>query len=252
MATYPGATLMLLPENETQSRITPRLAILHSAGGEAELFGWWMNDQSRGLESHFWVGRKGEVVQYMDTEVRADANGEANGYAVSIETQSSSHASEAWDSAQVTAIVNLLAWLCDTHGIPRYLNQANPRIQPGKDRGIDYHVHWGAPGPWTPSRGKVCPGAERIRQIGREIIPRLQNTTYGEDFDMDEKRFLELLRGELHGTNFRIEVVEKQAAKRHDAVMTKLGDGRQWLASIAGKVHGSAAQARADAVKQDR
>lgn len=252
MALYPGATLMLLPENKSQARIKPRLAILHSAGGEAELFGWWMNDQSRGLECHFWVSRGGEVVQYMDTEVRADANGEANSYAVSIETQSTSHASEPWDPAQVTAIVHLLDWLCRTHDIPRYLNQANPRIQAGADRGVDYHVHWGAPGPWTPSRGKVCPGAERIRQITREVIPRLQNTTYGDEFDMDEKRFVELLRAELSGTNFRLDVAEKAQVKRHKEVMTKLGDARQWLAAIGSKVFGSYDKARADAVKQDR
>jgi hypothetical protein len=165
VALCPFAELKLIPENATQPSIRPRSVIAHSAGGEGELYGWWMNDQSRGLESHFWVGRDGRIVQYVDTEVRADANGSANGYAVSIETASTKHATERWDPPQAAALVRLIDWLCDTHDIPRTI-MATPTSP-----GLGWHVMFGAPGPWTPSKGKVCPGPARIIQYQHEIVP---------------------------------------------------------------------------------
>lgn len=168
MSLYPDAILKLLPENETQPAIRPRAVILHSAGGGSELYGWWMNPQSKGLESHTWISWDGRVYQYIDTEVRADANGEANSFAISVETASTVQASEPWTDQQVSAIVDFLDWCCREHTIPR-------RIMAHKnDAGIGWHVMFGAPGPWTKARGKVCPGKARIAQIHNEIMPRLR------------------------------------------------------------------------------
>lgn len=168
MSIYPGAVLRLLPESATQPRITPRAIIHHSAGGKGSLYGWWQNPQSNGLECHFWIGEDGRVEQYIDTHVRADANGEANGFAISIETESTVHASEPWTPAQVEAIVALDDWLCRTHQIPRRL-MASPI-----DSGLAWHVQFGAPGPWTKARGKVCPGPARIAQMRDVIVPGVQ------------------------------------------------------------------------------
>jgi hypothetical protein len=168
MALCPFAEQKLLPESATQAAIRPRAVIAHSAGGEAELYGWWQNDESRGLESHFWVGRDGRTVQYIDTEVRADANGQANSFAVSIETASTVHATERWDPPQARALVRLIDWLCDVHDIPR-----EQMVKPTSS-GLGWHVMFGAPGPWTPSKGKVCPGPARIDQFVSEIIPAVQ------------------------------------------------------------------------------
>lgn len=172
MSLYPGAVHKLLPESDTESdtqpRITPRAIIHHSAGGKGSLYGWWQNPQSNGLECHFWIGDDGTVEQYMDTNVRADANGEANGFAISIETESTVHASEPWTAAQVEAIVALDDWLCRVHQIPRRL-MTSPT-----GSGLAWHVQFGAPGPWTRARGKVCPGPARIAQMTDEIVPRVQ------------------------------------------------------------------------------
>lgn len=165
MALCPFAEHKILADAATQRRIIPRAIIAHSAGGEAELYGWWQSDASHGLESHFWIGRDGRTVQYVDTETRADANGEANGYAISIETASTVHASEPWDPKQAAALIRLMDWLCDTHSIPRVL------MDDPQGAGIAWHVQFGAPGPWTQVRGKVCPGRARIVQLQEVIIP---------------------------------------------------------------------------------
>ncbi len=162
MAICPFAETMLLPESHTQPGIVPRLVILHSAAGRGSLHNFFLN--SSNLESHFWVAESGRIEQYIDTDVRADANLKANGFAISIETESSPSATERWGTAQAAAIVRLVGWLCDEHRIPK-------RQTPTWDgSGIGWHIQFGAPGPWTPVN-KSCPGPARIIQARDEIIP---------------------------------------------------------------------------------
>ena len=162
MALCPFAAKMLLPESHTQPGIVPRIAILHSAASRGSLYNFFRN--SSNLESHFWVSEAGRIEQYVDTNVRADANLDANGFAISIETESSPSATERWAPAQAAALVRLLDWICDEHRMPR-------RLTPTWDgSGIGYHIQFGAPGPWTPV-AKSCPGPARIVQARNEIIP---------------------------------------------------------------------------------
>ncbi len=157
MAIYPGAgTSKLLPENATQPRIKPRVVIMHSAAGRGSL--WNFFRRSSNLESHFWVSERGVVEQYMDTTRRADANNKANGFAISIETESSRSATEPWTPAQFEAIINLVRWCCDTHDIPKI------KCPTWDGYGIGWHIQFGAPGAWTPV-SKSCPGPARIAQM---------------------------------------------------------------------------------------
>lgn len=179
MSICPFAVVRLLPESHTQPTIAPRIAILHSAAGRGSLYGYFLN--SSPLESHFWVSESGVIEQYVDTNRRADANRNANGYAVSIETESSLAATERWSPAQAAAIVRLLDWLCTEHP-----NIRRRQCDAPDGSGIGWHIMFGTPGPWTPVR-KSCPGPARIAQARDEIIPavaRLGDTTPG-GFHMD-------------------------------------------------------------------
>lgn len=186
MARCPFAVQRILPENANQPRITPRVVILHRAvDGRVPnqsiypLFSTSGND----LESHFFVFDNGTIEQYMDTEVQADANYKANGFAVSIETEDDG-VERPWTQEQCDAIVRLVSWLCATHSIPRVLC---PRWD---GAGIGWHVQFGAPGAWTPSV-KTCPGPYRIEQIKSVIIPRVSEDdmpTLDEIYDMPVKR----------------------------------------------------------------
>lgn len=164
MALCPFASHKLLPESATQPKIIPRIVILHSAAGRGSLYNFFKNSSS--LESHFWVSSTGVIEQYMDTNVRADANRHANGFAVSIETESTAAATERWTPEQAAAIVRLTDWLCSSYAIPRRL------CDRWDGSGIGYHIQFGAPGPWTPV-AKSCPGPARIAQMP-EIIAAVQ------------------------------------------------------------------------------
>lgn len=178
MALCPFAVHRLLPENATQQRITPRAIILHSAAGRGSLRDWFDNDGVT-LESHFWVSDDGVIEQYMDTTVRADANRNANGFAISIESESSRDATERWTPEAAAAIIRLCDWLCDTHKIPRV---QCPRWD---GSGIGWHTMWGSPSQWTPV-AKSCPGVRRIPQARDEIIPAVARMGTGQPSEEDD------------------------------------------------------------------
>lgn len=160
------------------------LVILHTMVGS--LWGtdaYFRKDGYGGVESHFGVGPDGETLQWQDTSRRAEANGAANPRAVSIETADIGEGFPKWDTkrgdavpawtpAQVDRLVDLVAWICDTHNIPcRLVADSRPGT-----RGVAWHA-LGVPNVkgatrsqtggelWSTATGKVCPGPRRIAQI---------------------------------------------------------------------------------------
>lgn len=164
MALCPFAIHELLPENNSQNRITPTTVICHRAVSSAkDLYGYW-NSPGIVLESHFYIAEDGTIYQYMDTNIRADANVDANAFAVSIETWDGGNTPDSWgwNSAQLFALKKLIKWICDTHGIKK------APAQTWNGGGIGGH-NW-FPEPWADGpRG--CPGTERNRQLREDIIP---------------------------------------------------------------------------------
>lgn len=166
MARYPRAVWRPLPEDHDQPHGVKGLVIVHSAVGRGSLFDYFAR-RDVGLESTFWVSKKGLVEQYLDSAVRADANRNANGRAISIETEDDGDPDhQPWTVAQLDALIELVAWCCDTHAIPRV------RATSPTGRGVGFHTMWGAPSAWTPV-AKTCPGAIRIGQFDTVLLPRL-------------------------------------------------------------------------------
>lgn len=159
MSRYPSATWRPLPQNSTQGRIAPRKVILHTAvdaPGPSSLHGYFKSGAGgTGAEAHFFVRTDGSVEQYMDTNVRADANYAANRDAISIETEDDGNPATPWTDAQQRAICALLVWACDTHDIPRRLAKSS------SDAGIGWHSQFRE---WNRS-GHQCPGPVRQSQI---------------------------------------------------------------------------------------
>jgi hypothetical protein len=155
---YPGATWKPLPQNARQPHIVPTTIVLHSTAGGTLASNWALFDSTaaHGDESHFVVGYDGTVWQVMDTAVRADAQWDANNFAVSIETLSNPKASDAWSPLQMTALTALVRWLLGTHSsIPHHACTS------WNGGGIGYHrqfVQWN-------HNGHTCPGDARVRQF---------------------------------------------------------------------------------------
>jgi hypothetical protein len=159
---YPGAKQLIIPPGSNDPQITPRIAILHvDAGNAASLYSYF-RDRSGGIESHFHVRKDGLVEQYRNIFWQADANLDANDFAVSIETQG--YGAGEWNSLQIAAIKKLLLWLHSEAGI------ALRRCGSWNGIGVGYHTMWGSPSHWTPV-AKSCPGPDRIKQFESVIVP---------------------------------------------------------------------------------
>lgn len=182
MAICPFAdTGWLIPPGSSDPRITARIAILHTDGGNAENLGNYFNGPSGGIESHFHIRKDGHLYQYRNTSWEADANYRANPFAVSIETQGTG--AEEWTPAQIETIVRLLIWLGNVHKIPLRV------CDTWDGAGIGWHIQFGSPGPWTPY-SKVCPGPKRIAQIGTTIIPALRGDWFSMATEDDLRRIV--------------------------------------------------------------
>ena len=162
--------------------ITPTAVIDHSdAGYVTSLQGWWLNSGSDSLSCHFHVAWDGTLEQYVDTGRKAVANVAANRFGISIEFSNSpdyrdkrrSFDADPYSSAQIATAIRLHTWLADTHPtIPR-------QVCTDGVHGFGWHDKFPS---WT-TRGHVCPGAARVRQLQDMIYPATFNRSE-EDDDM--------------------------------------------------------------------
>jgi hypothetical protein len=173
-----GGSQRHLPEWQSQPRITPTTIIDHSIVGSAE--GAWLMFRDRsGLESHFIVHSSGLIWQLMDTARQADANLNANRFAISIETEDDGDPdTQPWTRAQLESLAWLHNKLVAVHPtIPR-------RLCPSETGGgLGYHTLFGAPSAWTPV-AKSCPGTVRKRQWREVLLPAFLSGTIPEEDDL--------------------------------------------------------------------
>jgi len=170
------------------------IVCLHTmVGGLAGTEAFFKQDGFGGVESHFGIGARGEIIQWQDLDFTADANLDGNHHVISIETADSGIPFRdwegtnvpAWTEAQIESIVELVSWLCGHFDIPTSLI---PDTKPGR-RGIGYHRQ-GIEGSfqdglvsggerWSTSNGKVCPGDRRVEQLRTKIIPAVKQSQSG-------------------------------------------------------------------------
>jgi hypothetical protein len=202
--TYPGCRWYPLGAQTESRQTTHNVIILHTMVGYLvstdNLFRASNGQGFIGLESHFGVGGQwgpdlgggydGSIWQWQDLDYQAQASGEGNWRAISIETADNAPQSPAdiaaWTPKQVDSIVDLVTWLCRRYSIPARLV---PDTRPTSS-GIGYHAQGclsalpaGAER-WSPTRDKPCPAARRIAQITSTVIPRVQQMLDQEEDDM--------------------------------------------------------------------
>lgn len=166
MAVCPFAVRKLIPAGSSDPAITARVAILHVAVSLAASLFEFFRDRSGGIESHFYITITGKLEQYRDTNFQADANLDANNFAVSIETAGMGVLP--WNRRQKRTIQRLLLWLNQVENIPL------DKILVWDGRGVGYHTQFGAPSHWTPV-AKSCPGPGNIRLYNDWLVPWMRS-----------------------------------------------------------------------------
>src|SRR5690606_35901982 len=168
MPRYSRAKWLPIPENKTQAKIKPTQFIIHSVVApwdENRIQQFW-NESGVNTEFDFGLDYDGSMGQYLDTDVRADANVSANTRAISVETASNVSASDKWTSAQVAALAELMAWAHRTHGIPARICRSST------DPGFGIHNMFAS---WS-GGGTACPGKARTKQFKDEVWPLFLST----------------------------------------------------------------------------
>lgn len=242
----PFAVALLIPPPSNDPPIKPRVAILHVDAGNAFSLFRFFRDRSGGIESHFHIRADGVIEQYRNIFWQADANREANDFAVSIETQG--FGAGKWNDKQLASIRRLLLWLnAETAGAIPLQKCTGPF-----GSGIGYHTQWGSPSAWTPV-AKSCPGPERIRQYHDVVVPWLNTNPAARAAEQEEEDAMwekvlrrwhpvaddkgsETAGGQLAqargfaGAGFRVGVKTRADVKRLEAKVDRLTDVVEKLA----------------------
>lgn len=178
----------LLPEASQQGPQSNQVAIVHTMVGYLNGTDAYFRRGDIGLESHLGIGGKydgidldGAIYQWIPTGVSADANYNANSYAMSVETSDGGgdRYLEEWSAMQAESLAQCLAAWCLKYDKPARLVNRSSRSVPG----IGHHKIGTIPGPqvppddwWSnPALGyRACPGQPRINQLTNKVIPRVQ------------------------------------------------------------------------------
>lgn len=183
MAIYPGAKTLLIPKWNVTHIKRHRRMNLHVAVSNADSL-HSMFSRSSSACSHFYVNRRGEVEQYIDTQFMSAADLNGSDSTISVETEGGANPktvnSEEWTDAQFWALVELWTWARQTHGI---VNQLAKNTQTNENSaGLSWH-RLGVEGNfkgrggileisykpggilYSRARGKECPGDAKILQI---------------------------------------------------------------------------------------
>jgi hypothetical protein len=178
MARFPGAIWKPITANKGRKRLTVHNRVnLHVAVSEGSSLHSYFN-KSGIPDSHFYVRRDGTVEQYVDTSMRAFADLEGNDATISVETQGMGGGT--WTPQQVESLAQIYAWAVRTHGVARRIASDS---KPGKSsQGLSWHrlgidgnfpssgilagrLQRGGGMHYSQSRGKECPGSDRIQQV---------------------------------------------------------------------------------------
>lgn len=159
----PFAVQQPIDDWHSEPAIVPRVAVLHRHGskGSSEAVGRYFDRV--GSESHFSIKRDGTIVQFVPVDRQADAQWDANAFAVSIETEDDGIWEAAWTGAQIDAIVRLLFWLNAEWGIP--LHECTGPY----GSGVGWHKQFDQ---WNKS-SHYCPSDGQVDQIRNHILPAL-------------------------------------------------------------------------------
>lgn len=160
--------------------------ILHVAVSEAASLHGWFSDPKAYASSHLYVRRDGKVEQYIDLDHISWASKDGDARCISVETQGG--ALGEWTDAQLKSLARIVRETSKHYGYPlRVMGSSRG------ERGVGYHL-LGVPATkaqkeagvsqtggelWSGAVGKVCPGPDRVKQMGKVVA--LAGGREGED-----------------------------------------------------------------------
>lgn len=213
---YEIAQWMPIPETNTQRKIKARLFIMHSiiAPWSIERTREFWNESKVVTESHFGIGYDGRIGQYIDTGVRADANVDANNFAISVETASNTSGTDPWNDKQVEALIDLGVHAALHDGIKVQIASS------WDGSGFGYHRMF----PQWSGGGTACPGTKRVQQFHDYIFPEIRRRVQGKPSEVPPfpgRPYFYIGAYNQYVTMLDNQLIKRGFSKHHD------GDGYQ-------------------------
>lgn len=157
--------------------------------------------------AHLSLGGYGELTQNRDTLYQSAACLDGNPRALACETEdlgepfpawdtNNGHEVPAWSEQQLDRAVEICVWAYHTHGVPLQLAADSKTGSAGiayhrqgidSDNNFEGYAYGGRVSGgehWSTSKGKVCPGDRRIKQLIEIVIPRARVAAGLEEEDM--------------------------------------------------------------------
>jgi hypothetical protein len=141
----------------TGGALAPIGALMHQQVGDGSLYGFFNNPAAQ-VSAHFWVGKRGEVEQYVDTETVAWHAKHLNGAYVGVECEG--FPEQALTEPQVDGFADIMAEGHDRHGWPLYL------VEAAYGRGLGYHRMTGGVNTACPSQLRVDQRSTILERAG--------------------------------------------------------------------------------------
>lgn len=174
-AWYPGVVQELLPNDMGGSLTTSRGLVLHVQAGDNDPWGWFDRPDVQ-ASSHWWVGKSGELVQYVPADRQAWAEAAGNAGWHSVETEGTPD--QPLTAEQIATLSRLYAWGHAAWGWPLQLADTVT--------GTGFGTHGMGGAAWGGHTG--CPGRARTAQRTQILTAAVSGQQTGDDVTLDDIR----------------------------------------------------------------
>lgn len=172
-AWYPGVVQEPLPNDMGGALATSRGLVLHVQAGGGDPHGWFDRPDVQ-ASSHWWVGKAGELIQYVPADRQAWAQAAGNSGWHSVETEGTPD--QPLTAAQIATLARLYAWGHQTWGWPLQLADTTA--------GTGFGTHGMGGSAWGGHTG--CPGPARTAQRTQILTAAAGGSPTGDDVTPDD------------------------------------------------------------------
>lgn len=132
-----GVKVKQIPSPNHGGRIVPRIIVIHYDGTNGTGGLSWLTREGSGVSAHFWISKKGEVIQLLKTCLRGwhagksewDGKNDVNSFSIGIECQGTG---SAWPNEQVETIRAVCEALSERYEIEDIVGHEDIAIPEGR------------------------------------------------------------------------------------------------------------------------
>jgi N-acetylmuramoyl-L-alanine amidase len=167
------------------------IVLHHTGGGTLESNIDYFKNPSSQVSSHYIVGKDGRIVQPVQDDKRAwhagvsafQGRSDVNDFSLGIEIVNTGSGSDPFTDAQYKSVIDLVAWMCQTYGVPldRITGHKNVALPKGRKDDPAPNFDWNRvrSGVEAQLKGATAPAASAPAAPAQPAAPQLQSVPLG-------------------------------------------------------------------------